>query len=67
VTVKNLTVSPGPTYLLEELGDAEIASGETPEYLRIRGYRIVNQGVRKFAIEEKGRWEIDGAGVTRIG
>jgi UDP-sugar pyrophosphorylase len=67
VTVKNLNISPGPTYLLEELGDAELASGETPEYLRIRGYRIVDQGVNKIAVEEKGRWEIDGSSARKIG
>jgi len=66
VSVKNLTVSPGPTYLLEELSDEEIASGETPEYLRIRGYRIVNQGVKKFTISEEGRWEIDSSGLRRL-
>ena len=67
VTVKNLNVSPGPTYFLEVLGDAELASGETPEYLRIRGYRIVDQGVRQFSIAEEGRWEIDGSGLRKIG
>ena len=67
VTVKNLNVSPGPTYLLEELGPREIASEETPEFLRIRGYRIVDQGVKKFAIVEEGRWEIDASGVRKAG
>ena len=67
MTVKNLNVSPGPTYFLEVLGDAELASGETPEYLRIRGYRIVDQGVRQFSIAEEGRWEIDGSGLRKIG
>jgi len=66
VTVKNLNVSPGPNYLLEELGDAEIASCETPEYLRIRGYRIVDRGVKKFTVAEEGRWEIDGSGLRRL-
>ena len=66
VTVKNLNVSPGPNYLLEELGDAELASGETPEYLRIRGYRILDQGVKKFTVAEEGRWEIDGSGLRRL-
>ena len=67
VTVKNLSVSSGPTYHLEELGDAEIASGETPEYLRIRGYKIVDQGVTRFVIAEEGRWEINGSGLRRTG
>ena len=49
-----------------ELSDEEIASGETPEYLRIRGYRIVNQGVKKFTISEEGRWEIDSSGLRRL-
>jgi len=66
VTVKNLNVSPGPTYLLEELGPREIASDEVPEYLRIRGYRIVNQGVHQFSVAEEGRWKIDASGVMKI-
>ena len=67
VMVKNLTVSSGPSYLLEELDNGEIASGETPEYLRIRGYRIADQGVKRFAIAEEGRWEINGSGLRRAG
>jgi hypothetical protein len=67
VTVKNLDVSPGPGYLLEELGDAEMASAETPEFLRIRGYKIVNPGVKKYVVSEKGRWVIDASGLRKIG
>ncbi|MEI8309577.1 MAG: UTP--glucose-1-phosphate uridylyltransferase, partial [Verrucomicrobiota bacterium] len=52
VTVKNLSVSSGPTFLLEELGDEEFTSGETPEFLRIRGYKIVNPGVKKYEASE---------------
>ena len=67
VTVKNLSVSSGPTYLLEELGELEFASRDTPEYLRIRGYKIVNQAVKRFSVAEKGRWEINGLGLRRTG
>ena len=67
VTVKNLDVSSGTGYLLEELNDAEMASTETPEFLRIRGYKIVNPGVKKFVVSEKGRWVIDASGARKIG
>ena len=67
VTAKNLSVSSGPTFLLQELGDAEISSAETPEFLRIRGYKIVNPGVKKYEISENGRWEIDASGLRKIG
>jgi UDP-sugar pyrophosphorylase len=65
VTVKNLKVSSGPGYLLERLSADEMASADVPEYLRIRGYRIIDPGVKKFVITEVGRWEIDAAGVRR--
>lgn len=67
VTAKNLRVSSGPTFLLEELAGSEMESAETPEFLRIRGYRIVDQGVKKIAVTEKGRWEFDGSGLRKIG
>lgn len=67
VIVRNLEVSSGPTFLLEELGPAEIASAETPEFLRIRGYKILNQGVRIHRASEPGRWELDEAGLRKVG
>ena len=66
VTVKNLNVSSGPSYLLEELSPREIASDEIPESLRIRGYKIVNQEVKKITIAEEGAWEIDGSELRKI-
>jgi UDP-sugar pyrophosphorylase len=66
VIVKDLNVSAGPTFLLEELGDAEMASAETPEFLRIRGYEIVNQGVRIHEVSEQGHWELDASGLRKI-
>ncbi|MFA7344068.1 MAG: UTP--glucose-1-phosphate uridylyltransferase [Terrimicrobiaceae bacterium] len=65
VTVKNLEISSGPGYVLEELTPQETASAETPEHLRIRGYRITGPGVKRFAVSEEGRWEIDGSGSVR--
>ena len=67
VTVKDLDISSGPGYLLEELTPAEMAAESIPEYLRIRGYRIVDQGVKKIVIGEAGRWEIDRAGMRKTG
>jgi UDP-sugar pyrophosphorylase len=66
VTVKNLNVSSGPGYLLEQLSAGEMASADVPEYLRIRGYRIIDQGVRKIVISEAGRWEIDAVGLRKV-
>ncbi|MCX6969854.1 MAG: UTP--glucose-1-phosphate uridylyltransferase [Verrucomicrobia bacterium] len=67
VTVKNLNVSSGPGYLLEQLSADEMASADVPEYLRIRGYRITDRGAKKFVVGEEGRWEIDAGGVRRAG
>ena len=66
VTVKDLQISEGPGHVLELLSDAEIASVETPEFLRIRGYKIVNAGARTFLITEKGKWLLDGSGLRKI-
>lgn len=67
VTAKNLEISGGPGYSLEELSPAEMVSERVPEFLRIRGYRIIDQAVKKYEILEAGRWEIDGAGARRPG
>ncbi len=45
LALRDLTVSDGPTFSLQELTDAEMASEDVPEFLRIRGYRIVDGGV----------------------
>jgi len=67
VTVRDLTVSSGATYLLEELTDAEMASDEVPEYLRIRGYRITGPEVKAHSIAEPGRWTIGADGQPNRG
>ena len=36
----NTTIPAGATYTLHELTDAEMSSPDTPEFLKIRGYRI---------------------------
>lgn len=38
--LSNTTIPIGKTYTLHELTDAEMSSPDTPEYLKIRGYRI---------------------------
>lgn len=63
VIVRGLNVSSGPTYVLEELSKGESMPDDIPEYLRIRGYQIVDQGVKKYSITEKGSWVIDASGV----
>jgi UDP-sugar pyrophosphorylase len=56
VTVKNLTVSGGAGFRITELTEAEMASSDVPEYLRIRGYRIIGEGVQKYTITQPGKW-----------
>ena len=62
VTVRGLKVTAGPSFDLVELTDAEMTSDAVPEYLRIRGYRIVDRGVVRYEIKEAGTFEIDAAG-----
>jgi len=58
VSIKDATFSANPTFEIQELTDAEIASPDVPEYLRIRGYRITNQGAKTFTITQPGKWII---------
>ena len=58
VTVKDLRVPVSPGFEIVELTEAEMASTDVPEYLRIRGYRIVDRGVRKYLIDRPGDWVI---------
>ncbi len=62
VVVRGLKVSSGPSFELVELSDGEMASDSVPEYLRIRGYRIVDHGAKRYEITEAGDWEIDASG-----
>jgi hypothetical protein len=55
---KTPTFSAKPTFEIQELTDAEIESPDVPEYLRIRGYRIINQGAKTFTITQPGKWII---------
>ena len=64
VTVRDLAVSGGPTFELQELFDAEMQSPEVPEYLRIRGYRILDQGAKQFDVREPVVHLIDSRGVV---
>ena len=41
------------------LTEAELASEETPEYLRIRGYRIENRGAEIYEFTEPGEYTIE--------
>jgi len=58
VTVKDLHMPVSPGFEIVELTNAEMASTDVPEYLRIRGYRIVDRGVRKYLIDRPGDWAI---------
>jgi UDP-sugar pyrophosphorylase len=62
VLVRDLTVAPGSTYRLENLTDEELTSSEVPEYLRIRAYRITDNGVKQISVTEPGRWLVDANG-----
>ena len=58
VTIKDATFTAKPTFEIQQLTDAEIASPDVPEYLRIRGYRIIDQGAKIFTISQPGQWII---------
>lgn len=65
LTVRGLVVSGGPSFEMVPLTDAEMGSPEVPEYLRIRGYRIVNRGAVLHRVTEPGDWEIGSDGSLR--
>jgi UDP-sugar pyrophosphorylase len=58
VTVKNLKVE-NAGFELVKLTAEEQGSEATPEYLRIRGYRIENRGAAVYAFSEPGEYTID--------
>jgi UDP-sugar pyrophosphorylase len=62
VFVKNLTVPPGACFELQPLTDAEMDSPEVPEFLRIRGYRLLDHGVKPHKIPQPGNWILDSRG-----
>lgn len=55
VRVRDYTVS-NAGFELVPLSEAELASEETPEYLRIRGYRIENRGAEIHEFTEPGEY-----------
>jgi UDP-sugar pyrophosphorylase len=59
--LRNLTVQGKGHYRVELLNDEEMTSLEVPEYLRIRGYRIVPEKVQILEITEPGRWLAEGS------
>jgi UDP-sugar pyrophosphorylase len=58
VTIKDATFSAKSTFEIQALTDTEITSSDEPEFLRIRGYRIIDQGAKIFTITEPGKWII---------
>ena len=58
VSITDLAIAGRPGFDLVELTDEEMASREVPEFLRIRGYRIINQGVTVYKITSPGSWKI---------
>lgn len=61
LTLRNLTVRGGGTYRLELLTEEEMTSATVPEYLRIRGYRIVGENIRVVEVREPGNWVAEGS------
>lgn len=57
VRVKNLTVD-NNGFQLVQLSDEEMASADTPEYLKLRGYRIGNRGAQVFEFTEPGEYTL---------
>lgn len=48
--LRDYVAEAGPGYELELLSDEEMADPAVPEFLRIRGYRIVNAGARSIKL-----------------
>jgi len=63
VHVRGLRASENNGFELVELTDAEMTAQTTPEFLRIRGYRINDRKTVRIAITSPGRWEIGADGV----
>jgi UDP-sugar pyrophosphorylase len=66
VAVRGLRLPAGPGFVLEELTAAEKQDPNIPEYLRIRGYRISDQGAVHHHITEPGQWLLTDEGLQRI-
>ncbi|WP_028975396.1 UTP--glucose-1-phosphate uridylyltransferase [Spirochaeta cellobiosiphila] len=58
VTIKNKTIS-NKGYALVKLSDAELKSPDTPEYLKIRGYRFEEQEAERLVFDKPGEYIIE--------
>jgi len=56
VVVRDLHVPAGQGFVIEPLSDAEMADEAVPEFLRIRGYRIVDRGAARHHAGSPGLW-----------
>ena len=65
VTVKDLHVD-NEGFNLVPLSESEMNNAETPEHLRIRGYRIENRGACVYDIPTPGEYVIDDSGLTTL-
>ncbi|MEM1157631.1 MAG: UTP--glucose-1-phosphate uridylyltransferase [Verrucomicrobiota bacterium] len=61
VTVKDLQVE-NDGFVIVPLTEDELKHPDTPEYLRIRGYRIQNKGAKIYEFSETGEYQIDASG-----
>ncbi len=61
VVVRNLRIE-NAGFEIVPLTDSEMTSTETPEYLRIRGYRIEDCGAAIYSFTESGEYVLDATG-----
>lgn len=66
LTVCDLSLPPGPGFVMEELTEAELQDPQIPEFLRIRGYRISDQGVVRHHLTEPGEWLLTNEGLAAV-
>ncbi len=64
--LEDFTAPIQPGFELVPLTDGEMASAEVPEFLRIRGYRIVNHGAKTLRANKPGNWKVDSDGELEI-
>ncbi len=62
VIVKDLNVTAGQGFVIQPLSDEEMADAKVPEFLRIRGFRIVEQGVIRHEAPSPGTWVLGANG-----
>lgn len=61
VHVRNLKVE-NSGHKISLLSDEEVSKDDTPEYLKIRGYNIVDQGAQTYRFDKPGTFIIDSDG-----